>query len=272
MIGYKIIALDLDGTLTNSDKIITPETKQALFEFQEKGGKIVLASGRPTQGIVPIAKELELDEYGGYILAFNGSRMVDFETKEVLFNQTLTMEEVADLHRLAVEYKVNILTYEDENILTENAEDPYAKIEQKITNMNLVQVEDISKALSKEANKCLMTGEPEHLARVEQLVKEQMQGRIEVYRSQDFFLELVPKCVDKAASLSKLLEALHISRNDLIACGDGYNDLSMIQYAGLGVAMSNANQDIQDAADYVTFSNDEDGIAHVLHKFVFLAA
>ena len=65
--AYKIIALDLDGTLTNSDKIITPETKQALFDFQEKGGKIILASGRPTQGIVPLAEELELDNYGGYI-------------------------------------------------------------------------------------------------------------------------------------------------------------------------------------------------------------
>lgn len=272
MIGYKMIALDLDGTLTNSDKIITPDTKQALFDFQEKGGKIILASGRPTQGIVPLAEELELDNYGGYILAFNGSRMVDFQTKEVMFNQTLTMEEVADLHQLAVEYNVNILTYEDEKIYTENKEDPYAKIEQKITNMELVQVEDIAKALKKEANKCLMTGEPEYLAKVEQLVKQKMEGRIEVYRSQDFFLELVPKNVDKAASLSHLLEMLQISEKDLIACGDGYNDLSMIQYAGFGVAMGNANQDIQGAADYVTFSNDEDGIAHVLHKFVFVAA
>ena len=92
-----MIALDLDGTLTNSDKIVTPETKEALFRFQEDGGRIILASGRPTQGIVPIARELKLEQYGGYILAFNGSRIMNCTTGEVLFNQTLKMEEVTKL-------------------------------------------------------------------------------------------------------------------------------------------------------------------------------
>ena len=117
-----------------------------------------------------------------------------------------------------------------------------------------------------------MTGEPENVAYVEEQVKAAMGSQINVYRSQDFFLELVPQNIDKAASLDSLLKGLNMTRQDLIACGDGFNDLSMIQYAGLGVAMSNADPEIQKAADYVTFSNDEDGIAHVLHKFIFAAA
>lgn len=269
---YKMIALDLDGTLTNSNKIITPQTKQALFEYQKQGGRVVLASGRPTQGIVPLAEELELEKNGGFILAFNGSRIVNCETNEVLFNQTLKMGEMAELHELTERYKMNILTYEGDVIYTENTLDPYALLEQRITKMKMVQVPDISKAVTAPVNKCLMTGDPEILVEVEQKVKEVMGNRIEVYRSQDFFLELVPQNVDKATSLQSLLEQLGMQKEEMIACGDGFNDLSMIQYAGLGVAMSNAHKDIQNAADFVTLSNDEDGIAHVLQKFVFHAA
>lgn len=269
---YKMIALDLDGTLTNSNKVITPQTKRALFEYQRQGGRVVLASGRPTQGIVPLAEELELEKNGGFILAFNGSRIVNCETGEVLFDQTLKIDEMEELHQLTEKYRMNILTYEGDVIYTENSLDPYALLEQRITKMRMVQVPDISKAVSSAANKCLMTGDPEILIEVEKKVKEAMGDRIEAYRSQDFFLELAPQNVDKAASLNSLLEQLGIKREEIIACGDGFNDLSMIQYAGLGVAMSNAHKDIQKEADFVTLSNDEDGIAHVLEKFVFHAA
>ena len=189
-----------------------------------------------------------------------------------MFNQTLKMDEMAELHQLTEKYKMNILTYEGDVIYTENSLDPYALLEQRITKMKMVQVPDISKAVTTPANKCLMTGDPEILVEVEQKVKEAMRNRIEVYRSQDFFLELVPQNVDKAASLQSLLGQLGMKKEEMIACGDGFNDLSMIQYAGLGVAMSNAHKDIQNAADFVTLSNDEDGIAHVLEKFVFHAA
>ena len=266
--NYKVIALDLDGTLTNSDKIITPDTKEALFTFQKHGGRIVLASGRPTQGIVPLAEELELAKYGGYILAFNGSRIMDCKTGEVLFNQTLKMEQTAKLHALAQKYEINILTYEGDTIYTEDDQEPYGRIEKKITKMPMVKVPDISKAVSTPVNKCLMTGEPEKVAYVEEQVRKAMGDEINLYRSQDFFLELVPQNVDKAASLDSLLEKLHLDSTDLIACGDGFNDLSMIQYAGLGVAMSNAHIDIRKAADFITLSNDEDGVAHVINKFI----
>lgn len=270
--NYKMIALDLDGTLTNSDKIVTPETKEALFHYQKHGGKIVLAFGRPTQGIVPIAEELELEKNGGYILAFNGSRIVDCKTGEVMFNQTLNMEQTAKLHALAQKFSVNILTYEGDTIYTEEDQEPYAALEQRITKMPMVKVDDISKAVSMPVNKCLMTGEPEKIAYVEEQVKRAMGDSINAYRSQDFFLELVPQNVDKAASLDSLLKKLKLESTDLIACGDGFNDLSMIKYAGLGVAMSNAHLDIRKAADFITLSNDEDGVAHVLEKFVFHAA
>lgn len=269
---YKMIALDLDGTLTNSQKEITPATKKALFEYQEHGGKIILASGRPTQGIVPLAEELKLQEYGGYILAFNGSRIINCETQQVMYNCTLDMEVVKELRKLSHKYKVNMLSYEGKHIYTEDAKDSYAQIEQRITKMELTQVHNIAKALTEAPNKCLMTGEPEYLAKVEQKVREAMQNRINVYRSEPFFLELVPKNIDKAASLDSLLTQLNLTSDSLIACGDGFNDLSMIKYAGLGVAMGNAQESVKEAADFIAPTNDEDGIVFVLEKFILKAA
>jgi hypothetical protein len=90
-----------------------------------------------------------------------------------------------------------------------------------------------------------------------------------VYRSAAFFLECVPLGIDKAKSLDRLIKTLDIKREEIIACGDGYNDLSMIEFAGLGVAMANASKDIQDKADFITYSNEEDGVAHVVDKFIF---
>jgi hypothetical protein len=116
--------------------------------------------------------------------------------------------------------------------------------------------------------KYLMLEEGDYLAMVEPRVKAALGRDYSVYRSEPYFLEILPKGIDKAASLERLLTHLNMSREEMIACGDGYNDLSMIEYAGLGVAMENAVLPVRKAADYVTASNNDDGIALVVEKFM----
>lgn len=103
---------------------------------------------------------------------------------------------------------------------------------------------------------------------VEPRVKVALGSRFSVYRSEPFFLEILPKGIDKAASLERLLAHIGMTREQMIACGDGYNDLTMIQYAGLGVAMENAVLPVRKAADFITYSNNDDGVAHVVEKFM----
>ena len=109
---YEIIVLDLDGTLTNRDKIITPKTKKCLMELQERGKKIVLASGRPTPGVLPLARELELEKYGSYILSFNGGRITNCKTGEIIFSRSLPQEANQKIIRLAEEEQVGLLSYD----------------------------------------------------------------------------------------------------------------------------------------------------------------
>ncbi|MTK10369.1 MAG: HAD family phosphatase [Hungatella sp.] len=265
---YRIIVLDLDGTLTNRDKEITPRTKEALFDLQRQGGVIVLASGRPTYGIMPIAKELKLHENGGYILSFNGGRIIDCKSGETIFAKELPVSSNQKIIRMAKEHGVNILTYEDDLIITGNAKDEYVGKESAVNKLEVREVEDMEGYVQFPVVKYLMLEEGDYLAMVEPRVKAALGRDYSVYRSEPYFLEILPKGIDKAASLERLLTHLNMSREEMIACGDGYNDLSMIEYAGLGVAMENAVLPVRKAADYVTASNNDDGIALVVEKFM----
>ena len=265
---YKMIVLDLDGTLTNNKKEITPRTKQALMQAQAAGVHVVLASGRPTYGIVPLAEELKLKENGGFILAFNGGKIIDCTNNEVLFEQKLDEQLVPILFQEAQKAGMEILTYQGEGIAATNKDDEYVQHEAFINKMPVMQYDDFLNQLVYPINKCLIVGDPTSLHELELRLAKELEGKMDVYRSADFFLECVPLGIDKARSLDRLISSLGISREEVIACGDGYNDLSMIRFAGLGVAMANAAKDIQREADFVTLSNEEDGVAHVIERFI----
>ncbi len=268
--NYEIIVLDLDGTLTNRDKIITPKTKKCLMEIQERGKKIVLASGRPTPGVMPLARELELEKYGSYILSFNGGQITDCKTGEIIFSRLLPVEANQKIIRLAKEEQVDILTYDETGtkILTNRIDNPYAKLESGINGMKMTQVDDMESVVTYPVPKFLMLEDGDYLAMVEPRVKAAMGKNFSVYRSDPYFLEILPNGIDKAQSLERLLSHIGLKREQMIACGDGYNDLTMIKYAGLGVAMENAVLPVRKAADFITYSNNDDGIAHVVETFM----
>ena len=268
MENYEIIVLDLDGTLTNRDKVITPKTKKALMEIQERGKKIVLASGRPTDGVMPLARELKLEKYGSYILSFNGGMITNCRTGEVVFSRLLPVEANAKIIGLAEEERVTILTYDGHTLITNDAESPYSKLENKLNSMEVRKIDDLKSYVTYPVPKFLMMDDGDYLAMVEPRVKAAMGKNFSIYRSEPFFLEILPRGIDKAQSLARLLEILGLDKERMIACGDGYNDLTMIKFAGLGVAMENAVLPVRKAADYITMSNNDDGIAHVVEKFM----
>ena len=118
--NYKIISLDIDGTLTNSQKHITEKTRKRLIEFQKGGGRIILASGRPVAGIVPHAETLELKKYGGYISAFNGGCVIDCRSGNILFQEKLPLDVIPKIYDIVRHYPVGINTYEGNNIVVGN--------------------------------------------------------------------------------------------------------------------------------------------------------
>ena len=265
---YKVLAFDIDGTLTNSKKIITKNTKEAIFKAADKGCKILIASGRPVKGLVDYAQELNLKEHNGYILSLNGGLIISCSDNKVIYDKKIPLEYNAEICDLAKKHSVNLLTYEGDTVISEDTDDKYLNIETGICKLGKKRVDNLKEYLTFEVNKYLMTGDGDYLAEVEKDVYEKLHDRMDVYRSEPFFLEILPKNVNKAESLEQLLKILGIKREELMAFGDGYNDVSMIKYAGFGVAMGNAKDVVKENADYIAPSNDEDGIVEVLNKFV----
>lgn len=266
-IPYRAIALDLDGTLTNHEKVVTPKTREALLKAAAKGAVIILASGRPAYGIEPVAECLELNQRGGYILSYNGGNIVNAKTGEKLFSQFLPDEVIPELYAYAKEHGHALLGYAGNEIITEMPDDQYVKEESRINKMNIRKVDNLFESLEPHPTKLLMTGDPTLMLKAEEELVEKLGDRMDIFRSAPFFLELVPKGIDKAKSLTRLLTKINLTPADLIAFGDGYNDLSMLKLAGMGVAMENAAPEVRAEADYVTLSNEEDGVAAALTHF-----
>ncbi len=269
--SYHILVLDLDGTLTNSEKKITAPTLEALIDIQEHGKKVVLASGRPTNGVWPLAEQLRLKDYGSYILSFNGGRIIDCRTGETIYNRLLPSEVVAPACRIIKKYEssgVNIITYNQEEIFSSSAPNSYTLLESRINSMPVNVCENLADAVSFPINKMLVTGEAPLIAQAQRDLQNYFHTYVSTYYSEPFFLEIMPRNIDKAASLQKLLNSIGLTSNEMICCGDGCNDITMIESAGLGVAMANAQPLVLEKADYVTKSNDEDGIVHVIDQFL----
>lgn len=263
---YRLLVLDLDGTLTNSKKEISPRNLHALLRLQQSGVRIVLASGRPTYGIAPLAEQLQMKEYNGYILSYNGGEIIDWSSGELLYKNLLPDDVLPVLHQTATDNGQTILTYDNEFILTEHPDNPYVRKEAFLNKMQVRRVDHFLQETPRSLPKCLIVDDPERLIKTEAELSLRLQRRISVYRSEPYFLELVPLGIDKARSLAVLLEKLGMTCEQMVAMGDGYNDLSMIEFAGMGVAMANAQESVRKAADYVTLSNDQDGVAEAVER------
>jgi len=263
---YKAIAFDLDGTLKSSNKQILPETKRMIIELAKKGVIIILASGRPTYGMVEEAKELELSFLGGYVLSFNGARVIEQKSKKVIYERTYSSQLAHQVYQRAKEYNLTVLSYIDDTIITEDTSDTYVQLEASLNKMPIKKVDSFVESINQNVNKVLLTGHPEYIEEVLASFKEPFRNKLAVYRSMPYFIEVMDQGVDKASSLDMLLHSLGIKQEELVAFGDGYNDLSMLRYAGLGVAMDNSVEQVKEVADYITDSNDNEGIANCLKK------
>ncbi len=267
---YKILALDIDGTLLNTKKEITPAVESTITALQERGIPVLIASGRPAQGIRHVAEALHMKERGGYILSFNGGKIIDCKTGETIYSNPVSREYYKEVIDYAAGLNASVLTYDGEYIITEKPDNKYVDVESKVVKMPVRKVESLYDTIIEDnvaVDKFLIVGEPDYMMSQVQAMAEHFKGRLNVFQSEPFFIEVVPLGIDKAASLNVLLERLGMAREELVACGDGRNDVTMVSFAGMGVAMENACDEVKAVADYITSSCDEDGVAKVIEKF-----
>lgn len=276
--NLKMIVLDIDRTLLNEDKVISTRTKDKLVTAQQRGIKVVLASGRPTQGMLSLAEELEMDKYEGFLVSYNGSQVYDVKTKEILFNQAISAELANDILSHLSSFDVVPMVDHGEYMYVNNAffdinyETPPGFVnivhyEARGGNFKVAEVDDYRKVIKNSVNKILVAGNPEYLEKNHEAMRAPFDNTVTTAFSAPFYFEYTDKGIDKAKALDEVFSPMGFSKENMIAFGDGQNDRSIIEYAGIGVAMGNAVQEILDLADEVTSSNDEDGIAEFLDRY-----
>ena len=265
---YKVLTLDLDDTLLRDDLTISDRTRQALWDAQERGTTLVLASGRPTGAMVRYARELELARFGGYLISFNGAVVTECRTGEVLFEQSLSKQSLHELHDLSVSHKLFILSYRDDTIITPR-KNPYTDIEARLTGMPVHEVADFKAFMDGPATKVILLEEPTYLKATSERIRPVVEGRMNMTISKPFFLEFMDRGIDKRKSLEFLVDRLGFTAADVMAVGDSYNDLGMITWAGLGICMANGPADVRARADAVTGSNEADGVAEAVDRYLF---
>lgn len=265
---YDVLALDLDGTLTTSDKRLTDRTKEALGAAAEAGARIVLASGRPVVGMTHVADELGLAGMGGYVLSSNGSRIVDWGTGEAVRDVTVPREAIDAACRVSREYGVDALLYDERRMYSEHPEARYVEKERFNNSATAVRVDDLATYVDWLPNKVMVVGEPEPLTLALDALSRRLEGLCSVFLSEPYFIEITPLGVRKDAALSFLLGRLGADPSRLMACGDGLNDIPMLEIAGFAVAMGNAYDQVKEIADWIAPSNDDDGVAVAVERFV----
>ncbi|MBE5991356.1 MAG: HAD family phosphatase [Paenibacillaceae bacterium] len=276
--SIRVIVMDVDGTLTNHKKEITPKTKAALIKAQVNGVKLILASGRPDSGLSDFAKELEMSRHQGLLVSFNGSRVTDCQTGKVLFNETMTVEQGKAVLEHMKGFNVRPMIDKGKYMYVNDVYDCMIKNGEQEINIiqyesrggkyKLCEIDDLASFADYPLNKILTAGDAVYLKEHYLEMMEPFKHTLSCMFTAPFYFEFTARGIDKAKALETVLNPMGYRQDEMIAFGDGQNDKTMIQYAGIGVAMNNAAEELKEVADEITLSNEEDGIAVSLYKHI----
>jgi Cof subfamily protein (haloacid dehalogenase superfamily) len=267
---YKLIALDMDGTLLRGDGSISERTKSAIQQARQKGVRVVLASGRPLEGLERYLVELGLTSNEDYALSYNGAVIKNVGTQETICSQLISGKDVQDVYAISQKIGVNTHAFSTELGLISPKLSHYTAHERDMNGIPLTLIDFNELADDHPIVKVMLVDDPEILSPGVEQIPSDYYERFTVVRSAPFFLEILNKNSNKGNGVSMLADYLGIKPSEVICVGDAGNDVHMLEYAGLSVAMGNAFDDIKSIADYVTHTNNDDGVAHVIEKFILV--
>ena len=256
MPAIKMITIDLDGTLLRSDGSVSDRTVRTLQAARDKGVVVAIATGRMYQTARPYGERLGL-----------GGLIETLESKKILFQQVIPREWAQELADLARRRGWQLQTYIDD-VLRAARDDEWIRDYERITHSKACICGDDFYHVQGDCNKLLSRGGHDDLVARKALIEKTFPGRFNVLFSAPTFLEIMPQGVDKGEGIRRLGELYGIGTDEIMALGDSQNDLDMLKAAGFPVAMANAAEEVKAAAAYVTASNDDDGVAAAVEKFV----
>ena len=264
-----MIAMDLDDTLLKHDLSISDRTVETLKKASERGIKLVLASGRSPEAMIPYARRIGVDRVQSWLVCNNGSEIITSDTGERIYERRLPEEIALEAYRLVVAAGLSCHVYEN-NVIHVSRETEYSRRDCMLSGLKPIVPTDFENLIRRGVYKLVIPGDPEFIVPVEAEFKVIFRDRATVFVSKPYFLEILPFGAGKGEALEYLAgEKLGVTSERVMAFGDSMNDESMIRYAGMSVAMSNSRPEILSLAKHVTdVDNDADGLADFIEKNV----
>jgi Cof subfamily protein (haloacid dehalogenase superfamily) len=262
----KLVAIDLDDTLLDSGLKIADNCLQAINEVQQQGILVTLATGRMYRSALPYARQLKVDVP---LITYQGGLVKNSRSEEIIYYRPLPAKPAMEVIQFFRDNGVHYHTYRDDNLIMEMLTEE-GRYYESLSGIKAEIVDDLVPiAGSGDAMKIMaVTEDKKHLLTMERELKDRYGETLNITRSKPFFLEVMAREANKADALRVVAAHYHIDRNEVMAIGDSYNDIEMLEWAGVGVAMGNAWEVVKEAADHVTRSNDEDGVAEALRRYV----
>lgn len=269
MSEIKIVSIDIDGTLINDRHEITPKVKQAVQAALAQDVKIVITTGRPLPGVQDILSELGIAGADQYVITYNGGLVQTADGQKTLFRQPLAVSEFKKINAFmaAQETYVQVESH-DAAYTTNHRVHPWASFENSLVNLPLFVLDSEAELENVAFIKAIANAESDALDAVQAAVPAEISEQVNVIRSTANNLEFIDLQASKGNALLALADELGVARGATMAIGDQANDYSMIEKAGIGVAMGNAIPSLKAIADYETTSNNDSGVAQAIEKFV----
>lgn len=267
----KLIAVDMDGTLLNNEKHIAEVQREALKKAASAGIKVVLCTGRPLFGVLPLYKELDLSSNEGYAILNNGCEIRKTENWTLVRSFELTGKEIFYLHSLVKDYDIDFTLSDDKHYFCVGKKpNKYTVRDGELVYVPITEI-TLEEAMSGKYRmfKAMYVGDMDELTKFQENLPADINKFYSICRSQKIILEAMPVGADKGQTLKFLVEQLGIERSEVMAIGDGNNDVEMLEYAGIGVAMANGTEAAKNSAKYITDTNENDGVAKAIYKYVF---
>lgn len=261
--SYRLLALDLDGTLLDDNNKISKRNREAIWAAKERGVAVTLSTGRMYCSALRFARELEMVVP---LITYNGALIKDTAGK-IYLDRPLPLLAARTALAIAREYDIHVNLFIKDELFMDR-DDKWAKLYHRSSSIAPKIVPNLEQLLTDEPNKVLFLGEEEELLPVRAVLAEELADQAHITSSSPQFVEIIHPSVSKQSGLIYLLQQLNLTPEETIAIGDNYNDLEMITFAGLGVAMGNAPEEVRAQADYVTGLNNDAGVAQVIEKFI----
>ena len=264
----RILALDLDDTLLCSDFSISLKTRNAIKLAQKAGITIVLTSGRIPDSMDRYVRVLDLHKKPGYVVSNNGTLITESHTGNIIYESLLDPEIIMAICELAEKEGFPLQMYAD-NITYVSRRNEYSDMDEKVTNLRQVVVENFQALVGESCHKLIIPGDHVHLNDLLRLIKMNMGNKVSLFISRKYFLQIAPKDTNKGTALAKIADIMGCKPEQTMAIGDSMNDEAMIRWAGIGVALANATEELKEIADFVTYkTNDDNGVAEAIEKYI----